>query len=174
MDSVYYDSLMNNFIKSFTISKIKIPLPQYLKKHGWLSYNDAIHMIWYLGKQQEYLLSLGYGIYGLELSDIVVMDGCKFFCINSDKVVEINKQGQLSFLKPFLPLDDYGFLAPEIMMINSLPSYADTNCFFYSLGLMVLYSMFGSREKEELDTIYGTKLYWCMFRLLKERCLLFV
>ena len=164
--------LINDYITLFTNSRVKISLIQYLKKKN-LSYNDAIHMIWYLGKQQKYLLSLGYGLYGLELSDIVVMDGCKFFCVNPHKIVHLDEKGHLSFLAPFSH-SDFGFLAPEILVSDCVPSFASPTCFFYSLGLIVIYSMFGSKDKEELDVIYGTKLYWCILRLLYDRCLLFV
>jgi hypothetical protein len=86
----------------------------------------------------------------------------------------LNDKDELLFSKPFTR-SNYGFWSPEILKLDCIPSSCPTNCFFYSLGLLLLYSMFGSREKESLNIIFGTKLYWCILRLLSEkRTLLYI
>ena len=78
------------------------------------------------------------------------------------------------------------FNNPEILQIQELPAKINHKCIYYSLGLLIIYCMFGKfkveKEKEmeiseNIKSISSTKLYFFLERCLNnldERCLLFV
>ena len=176
------------------------PLDVYLKEGGPLSYNSVIHMIWYLSKQYEYLKKNGYGFYRLQLNDILVVDDYKFICVNPENCKLIhNDSGLISFYTPFVR---DGFVSPEILEIQCIPSSVSYKCFFYSLGALGIHCLFGinicnssfgslqkSDEVDETHLVYNkilsiltpilhTKLYWFFLKSLcidnKRRSIMFL
>jgi len=140
------------------------PLSVYLQTG--MSYNSVIHLIWYLSKQHEFLKKNGYGFYCLHLNDILVVDDCKFICVNPEIVKQllrltstefprfslrlqptpsatarskINNES-ITFYSPFLR---NGFVSPEISNIECIPASVSYRCFYYSLGALAVYCYFG-------------------------------
>jgi hypothetical protein len=169
------------------------PLSLYLKT-GMSSYHSVIHLIWYLSKQQEFLKKNGYGFYCLHLNDILVIDECKFICVNPEIVKQL-KNDSITFYSPFLR---NGFVSPEILNVESIPASISYRCFYYSLGALAVYCYFGinicdvgancdhldethlvySKIMDILSPISESKLYWCLLKCLcvdsNKRSLLFV
>jgi hypothetical protein len=173
------------------------PLSLYLKT-GMSSYHSVIHLIWYLSKQQEFLKKNGYGFYCLHLNDILVVDDCKFICVNPEIVKQLkneNENDSITFYSPFLR---NGFVSPEILNIECIPASVSYRCFYYSLGALAVYCYFGinicevgakcddlddthlvySKIMDILSPISDSKLYWCLLKCLcvdsNKRSLLFV
>jgi len=168
------------------------PLSLYLQ--SGMSYHSVIHLIWYLSKQQEFLKKNGYGFYSLHLNDILVIDECKFICVNPEIVKQI-KNESITFYSPFLR---NGFVSPEILNVESIPASISYRCFYYSLGALAVYCYFGinicdvgancddldethlvySKIMDILSPISDSKLYWCLLKCLcvdsNKRSLLFV
>ena len=165
-----------------------------------MSYNSVIHLIWYLSKQHEFLKKNGYGFYCLHLNDILVVDECKFICVNPEIVKQIkneNENESITFYSPFLR---NGFVSPEILNIECIPASVSYRCFYYSLGALAVYCYFGinicdldvgvnvddlddthlvySKIMNILSPISDSKLYWCLLKCLcvdsNKRSLLFV
>ena len=174
------------------------PLSLYLQSE--MSYNSVIHLIWYLSKQHEFLKKNGYGFYCLHLNDILVVDECKFICVNPEIVKQIkneNENESITFYSPFLR---NGFVSPEILNIECIPASVSYRCFYYSLGALAVYCYFGinicdldvgvnvddlddthlvySKIMNILSPISDSKLYWCLLKCLcvdsNKRSLLFV
>lgn len=128
------------------------PLSVYLQTG--MSYNSVIQLIWYLSKQHEFLKKNGYGFYCLHLNDILVVDDCKFICVNPEIVKQLlqltpsatarskikNEYESITFYSPFLR---NGFVSPEILNIECIPASVSYRCFYYSLGALAVYCYFG-------------------------------
>ena len=174
------------------------PLSLYLQSE--MPYNSVIHLLWYLSKQHEFLKKNGYGFYCLHLNDILVVDECKFICVNPEIVKQIkneNENESITFYSPFLR---NGFVSPEILNIECIPASVSYRCFYYSLGALAVYCYFGinicdldvgvnvddlddthlvySKIMNILSPISDSKLYWCLLKCLcvdsNKRSLLFV
>ena len=159
-----------------------------------MPYNSVIHLLWYLSKQHEFLKKNGYGFYCLQINDILVIDDCKFICVNPEIVKQI-KNDSITFYSPFLR---NGFISPEILNIECNPASISYRCFYYSLGALAVYCYFGinicevgtncddlddthlvySKIMDILSPISDSKLYWCLLKCLcvdsNKRSLLFV
>lgn len=168
------------------------PLSLYLQTG--MTYNSVIQLIWYLSKQHEFLKKNGYGFYCLHLNDILVIDDCKFICVNPEIVKQLNNDS-ITFYSPFLR---NGFVSPEILNIECIPASVSYRCFYYSLGALAVYCYFGinicevgvngddlddthlvySKIMDILSPISDSKLYWCLLKCLcvdsNKRSLLFV
>ena len=152
-----------------------------LKEMG-IDYDLALCMMRDLYKQQAFLLNNGYGLYCIGLDDILVIDSCTFVCICPDIMREIGrKAGGLkdvfNFYSPFSRT--VRFFSPEIMQIHFLPASISIHCFYYSLGALIVYCLFGKKingmdgrcdYEHVLAPIAQTKLYWMLLKSLDTDC----
>ncbi len=154
-----------------------VPFKNYIlnKKEKRLSHSECIKLIDDLSKQILYLNKLRFGFYGFDINDILTIDNTFIFC-------------STQFL---LPLDDNSiiftspikqpyFSNPELFELTSLPYEINYKCCYYSLGALVIFSLFNIyllvgnelKSSEEIDKIieplHNTKIYWFLKRCLDD------
>lgn len=174
LKSSHYDDETNSI---FFSAENVIPLKTYIinKKDKKLSYATCIKLIDDLSKQLFCLNNLGYGIYGFDINDILIIDNTFIFC-STQYLLEL-ENNHIIFTsiikKPY-------FSNPELFKLTSLPSKINNNCCYYSLGLLVVfllmnkYLLVGNEFKtsKEIDNIlqpiYNTKIYWFLKRCLDD------
>ena len=134
-----------------------------------LSYNTTIRLIWCLHKQQKILEKYGYGIYNIDLHNIIVVDDFHFFVINPSFIKPINSKGLICFNSPF---NKNRFSSPEIKALTCIPSHIHYKTIYYSISLLSLFVFSGNLKYDErnndnyelietlLQPIIYTKLYW--------------
>jgi len=179
-----------SFPPLYKVSRLKDKLP--------LSYNDSFILIHYLSLQQTFLERNGFGFFKLSFEDIIIIeyndlkrefgefgefdldnDTCSFLYfayLNPNHIKKINNKGNIIFNSPFI-MDC--FCAPEILALSVIPAAVSYKCFYYSLGALVTYCLGLELVSEmALETIYNTKLYWLLKRIMvsepNERILLLV
>jgi hypothetical protein len=174
LKSSHYDDETNSI---FFSAENVIPLKTYIinKKDKKLSYATCIKLIDDLSKQLFCLNNLGYGIYGFDINDILIIDKTFIFC-STQYLLELENNNIIftSLInKPY-------FSNPELYKLTSLPSKININCSYYSLGLLVVflllnkYLLVGNEFKttKEIDNIlqpiYNTKIYWFLKRCLDD------
>ena len=158
-----------------------------------LSINLAALMVSTLVMQLDYLISKeSCTIIGYNEENIIVINDKKFAFLGSEYVTEIdeNEISQISY--PFFTNDF--FVSPEMLNINSLPSYIHYKTAYFSLACLIIstlssnddfykdYLKHQQSEKilEHLNThpIKETKLYWllsrCLVREPKNRSILLI
>lgn len=175
---------------SFYANSVK-SLNTYLQERNRMPYNTAIHMMYYLSKQQTFLEKKSYSFYRISIEDILVVDDSHFICINPT-IMEKIENSFIHFKRPFLRT---GFCSPEIISIKSLPAQISYKSYYYSLGSLAIFCLFGiqiSNHEMDIDNTYRvykiilyilkpiryTKLYWLLLKSLcidiKNRNLLFI
>ena len=172
LKSTCYDNHSNSLF--FTAEHVET-LKQRLSKQ-LLTHMQTIHMIDNLSKQINWLKTIQLGIYGFDLDDILVINGCTFILCSSQYMTQLSNN-HLTFMMPFeLPY----FSNPEIASINMLPQKIDYKCVYYSLGCLVVFSLLkhyllvGNDFKtvEEIDIVLqplkNTKMYWFLLRCLEH------
>ena len=94
-------------------------------------------------------------------------------------MLKLSETNKVNFYKPF---NREGFISPEILKINSIPSDLNYKTIYYSLGALVVYFLFGKNinNKDDfkddfkdnlnniLKPIEGTKLFGLLNRCLCE------
>ena len=168
----FYDEDSDSIIFS---AETVITLKEYLsdKCNYKMSYNTCIKMIDDLTKQIIYLFKNGYGFYGFNLNDILVIDDIFVFCC-SDFLLPLIKDNCVFYS----PIEIPYFSNPEILGLTKLPSKIHFKCSYYSLGSLITfcllnkYLLVGNEIKcvEDIDSILvplnNTKLYWFINRCL--------
>lgn len=147
-----------------------------------LSINLVAKMLSDLVLQLNYLISVeSYTIIGYNPENIIVINDTKFVFLGNEMVTEIKDEIiQISF--PFL-LNDF-YVPPELLKINSLPSYTHYKGSYFSLACLIIYSLLTKNDfyqdyllhqnpekiLENINNhpIKGTKLYWLLSRCLVE------
>jgi hypothetical protein len=160
---------------TFFSSSVK-PLSYYCKK-GLVDYYMALNIICNLYKQNLFLDKYGYGFYCVNLDDIIVIDKSIFICTNPG-VIRESRNGQLMFFSPFNRTAEYGFYSPEILELQSIPAKVSHKCFYYSLGALAIYCLYGKKLGSSdnssgptlLKPISQTKLYWLILKLIESNC----
>jgi len=144
-----------------------------------LDYLEVMSMIYCLNKQHLFLSKKhNYGMFYLDFKDIIVIDSSIFICINPEVIKNINCYGEFSFCSPFSRSSNTAFFSPEIFALDKIPSVSDCKCFYYSLGALAIYCLFGKHIKgldsdeiqKLLISIYQTKLYWMLLKALEYNC----
>ena len=174
LKSSYYDDETNSI---FFSAENVIPLKKYIldKNDKKLSYATCIKLIDDLSKQLFCLNNLGYGFYGFDINDILVIDNTFIFCSTQHLLELYNNDIIFTSLikKPY-------FSNPELFKLTSLPSKINHKCCYYSLGLLVVfllmnkYLLVGNEFKtsKEIDNILqpinNTKIYWFLKRCLDD------
>ena len=163
-------------------------LKEYLLNRKSLSYQDCIKLIEDLSKQISYLKYLDYGIIGLDMNDILVVDDHTFVFIGEGNLYPLNEKGNMNIYtliyKPY-------FMSPEVLELINIPAEISYKVSYYSVGVLVLYFLLhrywfagnkvpGTEEEEDriLKPIHGTKMYWflkrCLNKDMGKRELLFI
>jgi len=133
-------------------------------------------MIYCLNKQHLFLSKkYNCGVFYLDLKDIIVIDSSIFVCVSPVAVKSINCCEEFSFYSPFSRNSKTAFFSPEILALDKIPSVVDCKCFYYSLGALAMYCLFGKHIKgldsceiqQLLNPIYQTKLYWMLLKALE-------
>lgn len=147
---------------------------------GLLTYEQSLNIIHTLSVQINFLYEKKCGFYGIDLNDIIVINNDIFIIINDEKILTIDRHdnnNELLIIDKMIhiPL----FHNPEILQVKELPAKINHKCIYYSLGLFILFCMFGKQTtiNEAMKYIYHTKLYFFLERCfdnLDDRCLLFV
>ena len=174
LKSSYYDYDTNSI---FFSAENVIPLKKYIldKNDKKISYATCIKLIDDLSKQLFCINKLGYGFYGFDINDILVIDNTFIFC-STQYLLELDNTNIIFtslIKKPY-------FSNPELIKLTSLPAKINHKCCYYSLGLLVVfllmnkYLLVGNEFKtsKEIDNILqplnNTKIYWFLKRCLDD------
>ena len=179
-------------------------LSDYITKQS-VTQEQSISILWHLNKQFQFMKSRGWGISCLRTQDIIVIDNSTFVYIHPKYMFPI-QNNCLNIPFP-LPLDSFvSCELKEMIRLTTLnqnepPYIVSYTTFYYSLGCMILSLMnkktddttlslslslslsissdFSPLELlETFTSIYSSKLYWCLLRMLQSdptiRTLLFI
>lgn len=143
-----------------------------------LNYHETLIMIHDLNKQNDFLINqYSCGFFCIDLNNILVIDSSIFISIQPKFIRKINLNNFV-FQYPFFRSDSNTFFSPEIIALNSIPANIPYECFYYSLGSLCIYCLFGIKIpcsdftvhdvdiKQILKPIYQTKLYWTILKAI--------
>jgi hypothetical protein len=179
LDNSYYDKDTHSI---HLIYENVITFSDYLKNNNYkLTEQKCIQLIDNLYKHFSYIIKGGYGLYGIDLQDIILVDDL-FVFVSSNNILslhnsKINNNALFMTLYEPLLIKPY-FSSPEIINISIIPATIRIECFYYSLASLVIYCLTNKyifegndiKSVEEIKKIiqlikFG-KLYWFL-----ERCL---
>lgn len=154
-----------------------VPLKTYIleQKTKRLSHSQCIKLINDLTTQILYLNKIGFSFYGFDIDDILTIDGTCIFC--STQYLLPLDNNSIIFNSP---IKQPYFSNPELFKLTSLPYEISGKCCYYSLGLLVVFSLLNTyllvgneiKTSEEIDNIlrplYNTKIYWFLKRCLDD------
>jgi len=142
-----------------------------------LDYNMVINSLNCLRRQQDILYNkYNYGIYYIDLNDIIVIDSDIFIYTNPDGIKPLNSSGNFIFNSPFYRNSISAFFSPELIKLDKIPATINYKCFYYSLGAFGIYCLFMKKLNNTIEDtiedtiekilkpIYQTKLYWMLLR----------
>ena len=168
---------------SFTASSVK-SLKKFLLKKENINYENALKIILSLTKQFQYLITKEHScFYEYIIENIIVIDDEKFACISNEELLELSESNKIKFVKPF---NREGFISPELLKINTIPSELNYKTLYYSLGALVVYFLFDKNINkhdihdlnEILKPIEGTKLFGllnkCLFEEANIRSIIYI
>ena len=103
--------------------------------------------------------------------NIIVLDnGDKFLYISTNELLDV-KDEHICIHRPFSKVN--GFLSNELSNVTLLPSIIHSNSIYCSIGMLATFCLTGDKTDNNIDSIYGTKLYWCIKRLINDRCFVY-
>jgi hypothetical protein len=159
----FHDNTTNTiFFNAENVQSLSTYLQMYNHK---MPYNKCIELIDYLSKQMHYLKKNGYGYYGFDIDDIIVIDNSYIIVCTTHLFQLINN----SFIF-YCPFKMPRFSSPELRDIQVLPTEISYNACYYSLGVLILFCLlnnkFSSNVEFEniLSPLYNTKIYWFLKR----------
>ena len=162
----------------FTAEKINT-LAAYLDKEESLTEAKCIRMIDTLTKQIKYLETQNYAFYGLNISDIIIINEIMFININPDTLQPITNNN-IIFLHPFYKPQ---FVSSEIRQLTKIPFKIDSKTGYYSLAAIIIFCLLneeidGNEEPKYIETIlkpiFYTKIYWFLKHCLNDKILLLI
>jgi len=146
-------------------------------------------MIHDLNKQNDFLRNnYDCGFFCLDLNNILMIDSSIFICSHPKFIRKIHLD-KFVFQYPFSRSSSSTFFSPELIALNYLPSTVGFKCFYYSLGSLCIYCLFGIKMEVEdyhfvhsidkiLKPIYQTKLNWTLLKLtdfdIERRMLIYI
>jgi len=164
-----------NMNSMFVTAESVTTLKEYLANHSFqLSHYKCIEIIDELTKQLIYLEKLGYGFYGFNIEDILVINDAKILICNSHHLLPI-ENNRLHFYQPIVFPQ---FVDPALFELTTLPSQIHYKCVYYSLGVLIVfcllhvYLLVGNERKSDaeleriLNPIKNTKIYWFLKRIM--------
>lgn len=174
LKSCHFDHETNSI---FFSAENVIPFKKYIlnKKEKKLSHGECIKLIDDLSKQILYLNKLDLGFYGFDIGDILTID--KTFIICSTQFLLPLDNNSIIFTSP---IKHPYFSNPELFELTSLPAEINYKCCYYSLGLLVVFSLLniyllvGNELKTSdevnkiIEPLYNTKIYWFLKRCLDD------
>lgn len=141
--------------------KIMKPLSEYVKIQK-LDYHKALRLTICLAEQVGALNDLGFSISHFDTKDVLVLSEDWYLITNTDNILPLEKD-KITIMKPFTKSL---FLPPEIKNIDKLPAIIDHRSSYFSIALVVIFSLGLENSKDHLEKIYPSPLYF-----LLERCL---
>jgi hypothetical protein len=165
-ESIFFSAEEVKTLKDYLLNSYEQRMP----------YNICIKMIDELTRQMTHLKNLSYGFYGIDISDIMVVDDTFIFCSCEHLMPIIENEIQF-----YAPIKTPYFSNPEILKLTTLPGSINYKCSYYSLGTLVVfcflkkYLLVGNEVKsaEEIENVIGhlnnTKLYWFIKRCLDDK-----
>jgi hypothetical protein len=183
--SIYFNATQ---VKSFSSYQSDLK-----KKNGSckVPYNNVILILFYLGKQLEYLIkNENKCFYAYKIDNIIVIDDNKFIYLSDDYLSEIENETNLLISSPF-EKDGNCFMCPQVREMVEIPFSLSYKTSYYSLCLFLVYALsyeidFLEETEEErskrinqlLNPIIDTKLYYVIKRGLiedpKKRSILYI
>jgi len=162
-------------ILSFSSSSVK-SLKKFFSVRENINYENTLKIIVSLCKQFQYLITIEYEcFYEYVIENIIVIDDDKFIYLSNEDLLKLSESNKINFIKPF---NREGFISPELLKINSIPSELNYKTIYYSLGALVVYFLFNKNINnkdglkydlnEILKPIEGTKLFGLLNRCLCE------
>ena len=144
-----------------------------------LNYHETLIMIHDLNKQNDFLINhYSCGFFCIDLNNILVIDSSIFISIQPKFIRKLNLNNFI-FKYPFSRSNSTTFFSPEIIALNSIPANIPYECFYYSLGSLSIYCLFGIKILSSdfnnhsidkifkiLKPIYQTKLYWTILKAI--------
>ena len=170
---------------SFKASSVK-SLKKFMNKKENISYENTLKIIISLTKQLHYLITREFEcFYEYSIENIIVIDNEKFIYLSNDDLLKVSETNKINFNKPF---SCNGFVSPELLKINSIPSELNYKTIYYSLGALIVYFLFDKNINnkniinynlnEILKPIEGTKLFGllnrCFFEEAYERSIMYL
>ena len=126
INSSYYDDELE--LLFFSCERIRM-----FKDYILSNKIDYIKMIDDLTKQIKCLYNIGYGFYGIDVNDIIIIDEKFIFC-SVDYLLPLENDNIIFDSLIRLPY----FSSPEILKLTSLPCEVNYKCVYYSLGVLVI------------------------------------
>ena len=162
-------------IFSFRCSSVK-SFKKFISNRENINYENSLKIIVSLVKQFQYLITIEYEcFYEYIIENIIVIDDDKFIYLSNEDLLKLSESNKINFIKPF---NREGFISPELLKINSIPSELNYKTIYYSLGALVVYFLFNKNINnkdglkydlnEILKPIEGTKLFGLLNRCLCE------
>jgi hypothetical protein len=168
---------------SFIASSVK-SLKKFLLKKENINYENALKIILSLTKQFQYLITKEHlCFYEYIIENIIVIDDEKFVYISNEDLLELSESNKIQFVKPF---NREGFISPELLKINSIPTELNYKTIYYSLGALIVYFLFDKNINNNdindlnkiLKPIEGTKLFGllnkCLFEEANIRSIIYI
>ena len=174
---------------SFIASSVK-SFKKFISKKENITYENALKIIFSLTKQFQYLITKEYlCFYEYIIENIIVIDNEKFIYISNEDLLELSESNKIQFFKPF---NREGFISPELLKINSIPSELNYKTVYYSLGAWVVYFLFDKNINNDdinnndinhnlnkiLKPIEGTRLFGllnkCLFEEANIRSIIYI
>jgi hypothetical protein len=149
-----------------------------------LSVSETAKLLRCLVIQLNYLIEIeNHTILGYNPEDILVINDEKFVYIGNEFISKIDEEtGNVMISCPYSTKDF--FFSPEMLKIKEIPSYIHFKTSYFSLGLLIIYSLLEEEEfyieyinDYQLTNLFNvlknhpiknTKLFWLLSRCLVE------
>ena len=187
--SIIIAKLIRHIIKNAYIESNKVHITaesiMSLKDHlsikptNKLGYIETIRLMKQISTQLTLIYNTGNACYGIDLSDILVINNKDFLFCGSKHMLPLDQTKTfITFVSPF---DNPDFSNPDILEIKKLPSRVHFKCIYYSIAALGLwcftghYLLVGNEIPDEnqveqiLNPIKATKLYGFFKRALTSR-----
>ena len=166
-----YDTCSLNSVNVETFDKF-VESQQKLNKTIRLRYEFVETLVKDICRQVSYLIEKHRKcFYVMQTKNIIVIDnGNKFLYISNNELLDI-KDNSVCIRRPFTK--NQCFLSSDLVSLNELPYTINYNTIYCSVGELATFCLTGDRTTSDIEDIYGTKLYFCVKRLVSERCFVF-
>jgi hypothetical protein len=166
-----YDVCSFNSVNVQTFDKF-VESQQKINKTTRMRYEIIETLVKDICRQVSYLIEKHRKCFFLmQTKNIIVIDnGNKFLYVSNNELLDI-KDNSVCIRRPFTK--DRCFLSPELLSLSELPYTINYNTIYCSIGELATFCLTGDRTTSDIEDIYGTKLYFCVKRLVSERCFVF-
>lgn len=138
--------------------------------------SEVAAMVTTLSVQLKYMIDeLGATFIGFNTENVIVIDSDRFVFLDAELINNIGENGSIMISKPFVDTDF--FFSPEMKQVTKLPTSLHYKTCYFSLGCLLLYSLFGKERFDEgkerynykgQNTYNNTKLHCLISRCLVE------